>query len=543
MSDITGIMKVKVNGKWLPIRTVAGPTGERGPTGPGGGEQGATGPTGSEGPTGEIGPTGPMFTYDDMTPEQVQDLASKIGRNKADLVVGATAGDLAGLDQYGNLTDSGIPSAAVPSAATAQNPLVDTATMNSSIATNTATFRGTYNLVSDLSLTTAATHEQVAAAIAAKLASLQPPVVPENNDYCFVQVPTADATPTEISRIDRYKCTVTESGGTTTRTWEYEFSLNNSSFTAAQWAAINSGITSGLVAKLGALPTAEALAQALAGKQSALSDTQLANIAAVSDALAFDETHSYAAGDPVVYDGTLYTFTAAHTGAWTGSDVSAVDIIARLAGKLDKSGGTVTGQINFGSGSESSLRLGLVYDAENHRLQIVDNWNSNIAYLEVPLTADGSRVAFMNDVGNAIATIPYSLGTPTVIDEASSETVEGETVYYGVATLANRTANIVQVTAATALDELRITFPAATSGKVRDFGLRVEIGTGSAALTAPALVPIAPTGETIKIENNAAEIPALADGTATAKGVTLLYFSETAPGVFVVKGEQVEEVA
>ena len=139
--------------------------------------------------------------------------------------------------------------------------------------------------------------------------------------------------------------------------------------------------------------------------------------------------------------------------------------------------------------------------------------------------------------------IPYSLGTPTVIDEASTEVVEGETVNYGAATLANRTANIVQVTAATALDELRITFPAATSGKVRDFGLRVEIGTGSAALTAPALVPIAPTGETIKIENADGTIPALADGTATAKGVTLLYFSEISPGVFVVKGEQVEEVA
>ena len=139
--------------------------------------------------------------------------------------------------------------------------------------------------------------------------------------------------------------------------------------------------------------------------------------------------------------------------------------------------------------------------------------------------------------------IPYTLGTATVIDTASSEVVEGETVNFGAATLANRTANIVQVTAATALDELRITFPAATSGKVRDFGLRVEIGTGSAALAAPALVPIAPTGETIKLENADGTIPELADGTATAKGVTLLYFSETAPGVFVVKGEQVEEVA
>ena len=158
-----------------------------------------------------------------------------------------------------------------------------------------------------------------------------------------------------------------------------------------------------------------------------------------------------------------------------------------------------------------------------------------------PTAGDSStKVATTAFVAGAV---PYDLGTPTAISTASSETVEGETVYYGEATLADHAANIVQVTAATALDELRITFPAATSGKVRDFGLRVEIGTGSAALAAPALVPIAPTGETIKIENNAKEIPALADGTATAKGVTLLYFSENAQGIFVVKGEQVEEVA
>jgi hypothetical protein len=136
-----------------------------------------------------------------------------------------------------------------------------------------------------------------------------------------------------------------------------------------------------------------------------------------------------------------------------------------------------------------------------------------------------------------VSAIPYDLGTPIVIDTASSEVVEGETVYYGAASLADRTSNIVQVTAATPLDELRITFPAATSGKVRDFGLRVEVGTGSAALTAPALVP--PAGVTL--ENADGEIPALADGTATAAGVTLLYFSETAPGVFLVKGEQVKE--
>jgi len=125
----------------------------------------------------------------------------------------------------------------------------------------------------------------------------------------------------------------------------------------------------------------------------------------------------------------------------------------------------------------------------------------------------------------------------TVINAASSEVVEGETVTYGAATLADRTANRVAITAEIA--ELRLTFPAAVSGKVRDFGLRVEVGTGFAALTAPALV--LPAGVTP--ENPDAAIPALADGAADAKGVTLLYFSETAPGKFLVKGEEVKEVA
>lgn len=150
----------------------------------------------------------------------------------------------------------------IPSHASAQNQLADKEFVNSSIATNTATFRGTYNLASDLGLTTGATHEQVAAAVAVKLAALS--ITPDPNDYCFVQVPRDDTDPTVIDRIDRYKCSVEGD----VASWDYEWSLNNSSFTAVQWAAINSGITSGLVAKLGALPTAEALAAALAGKAS-----------------------------------------------------------------------------------------------------------------------------------------------------------------------------------------------------------------------------------------------------------------------------------
>ena len=128
----------------------------------------------------------------------------------------------------------------IPAAATALNQLADKQYVNDNISTAAATFRGTYNLVSDLSLTTSATEADIAAALASTIATA------DNNDYCYVEVPTDDATPTEIARTDRYKFNGTA--------WAFEFSLNG--FTAAQWAAIDSGITALLVGKLTALPTA-----------------------------------------------------------------------------------------------------------------------------------------------------------------------------------------------------------------------------------------------------------------------------------------------
>jgi hypothetical protein len=136
--------------------------------------------------------------------------------------------------------------ALIPSAATALNQLADKAFVNSSIATNTATFRGTFNLVSDLHLAIDATHDQIATVLAASIATA------DNNDYCYVQIPTSATTPTEIAKTERYKFNGTA--------WAYEYDLNNSGFTANQWAAINSGITVALVTKLGDLPTATEIA-------------------------------------------------------------------------------------------------------------------------------------------------------------------------------------------------------------------------------------------------------------------------------------------
>ena len=85
--------------------------------------------------------------------------------------------------------------------------------VNSSIATNTATFMGTFNLESAF------------------------PPVATNNDYLFLD--TVDEEGNKIFK--RYKY-VAE-----TSRWVYEYTLNNSSFTAAQWAAIQSGITAEIV--------------------------------------------------------------------------------------------------------------------------------------------------------------------------------------------------------------------------------------------------------------------------------------------------------
>ena len=88
--------------------------------------------------------------------------------------------------------------------------------VNSSIATNTANFAGTYTSESAF------------------------PARATNNDYLFLD--TVDEEGNKIFK--RYKYV------SDTARWVYEYTLNNSSFTAAQWAAIQSGITAGDVADM-----------------------------------------------------------------------------------------------------------------------------------------------------------------------------------------------------------------------------------------------------------------------------------------------------
>ena len=113
----------------------------------------------------------------------------------------------------------------IPSQASDQNQLADKSFVNSSIATNTANFLGTYTTLADIQ-------------------AIQNPT---NNDYAFLQ--TTDQAGN--TKFDRYKYNSESSQ------WLYEYTLNNSSFTAEQWATINSGLTASSVSDaIGALDVA-----------------------------------------------------------------------------------------------------------------------------------------------------------------------------------------------------------------------------------------------------------------------------------------------
>ena len=183
----------------------------------------------------------------------------------------------------------------IPSSASANNKLADTDYVNSSVSTSTATFRGTYNVVNDLHLTVEATHAQIESAIADVVATA------DNNDYVFVQIPTSTSTPTQIASIERYKFNGT--------LWEFEYTLNNSGYTAAQWNAINSGITNELVIKLAALPTNDELTALLASKQNALT---------------FDNAPTESSNNPVKSGGIYSAIATAVSGLLNTSQVQSL---------------------------------------------------------------------------------------------------------------------------------------------------------------------------------------------------------------------------
>lgn len=125
-----------------------------------------------------------------------------------------------------NETDIATIKSLIPGQASSGNQLADKSFVNSTVGTNTA------NYISD--------NGQPFTSLA-QLQAYTGTVT--NNDYAFITGTDEEGN----TFYDRYKATVTG----TTVSWAKEFRLNNSSFTASQWASIQSGITSADVALIG----------------------------------------------------------------------------------------------------------------------------------------------------------------------------------------------------------------------------------------------------------------------------------------------------
>lgn len=157
------------------------------------------------------------LSLDDLE-SSVSNLTTRVTTNESNIAGLATRISTAENNIIINSSDIDNIESLIPIQASSGNQLADKNFVNSSIATATATFRGTYNSVADLE------------AYAGEK---------DNNDYAYVTGVDAVGN----TYYDNYVFDGTN--------WIFRYRLNNSSFTAAQFAAINSGATSTNIAQIG----------------------------------------------------------------------------------------------------------------------------------------------------------------------------------------------------------------------------------------------------------------------------------------------------
>lgn len=159
----------------------------------------------------------------------------------------------------------------IPAQASAENQLADKAFVNSSISTATATFRGTFESLEALKAAEA-----------------------DKNDYAFWVHKDEDGN----TCYDKYTYDGAE--------WRFEYRLNNSSFTAAQWAAINSGVTADVIKALQDADKANAKAIATEATERKAADATLqGNIDKKQDTLESGKNIKTINGESVLGGGDL----------------------------------------------------------------------------------------------------------------------------------------------------------------------------------------------------------------------------------------------
>lgn len=198
----------------------------------------------------------------------------------------------------------------------------------------------------------------------------------------------------------------------------------------------------------------------------------------------------------------------------TGADIAvsgmdATKISAALAGKLDKSGGTVTGDLDIGPNSNYSAKFesdpsGVVtlafYDSIGNTLVIGGgklfykryDWQAGVE-LFFPST-DGwlALTAGTGHTGNLAAL--DAGGNPTdagwTAGDLARYALVTKSIVNNTVALDDRADNYVDARSLGSSDSLDIDFPALVDGKARDFVLAVECGANPPTISYAALVTI-----------------------------------------------------
>ena len=290
--------------------------------------------------------------------------------------------------------------AVIPAQASAQNQLADKNFVNSSISTNTANFVGTYNSLSEL----------------------QAVQNPTNNDYGFVI--EQDAAGNEY--YDRYKYVASS------QQWLFEYKVESTPFTAAQWAAIQSGITSALVTKLSALPTNAELQQALtlinntlAGKANSADLAAVATSGSYNDLsdkptiptalsqLSQDSTHR------VVSDTEKSTWNGKQDSLVSGTNIKTINNESILgSGNISISGGGgYTQTVVSGASITQTLSPNVFYS--------FGTVTSLTATLDTPVSGMTNEYTFEFDSGST----PTTLSLPAAVQGIDATTIQANKHY------------------------------------------------------------------------------------------------------------------
>lgn len=321
--------------------------------------------------------TGTLSDQTDLQ-EALDDKQDKLTQTQMDAVnSGANQSNIAQITT--NKTNINTINSKIPAQASSSNQLADKEFVNSSISTNTAYFIGTFNSV-------------------AELEAYSGPLT--NNDYAFVVRKDNQGN----TVYDRYKYT------DATNSWVFEYTLNNSSFTASQWQAINSGITDNLVGEF----KAKGALLDYANDVLSLEDSEgnvLSSVTIQASAAADGKSITKNTSDELQTIGVINqndTTTAIKT--WTGTKAQYDAIVTKDINTeyfCTDNGELYLGDVKIGSGG--GLEIGDIGFAPLG----IDETKNKRRYLNGQVISQSQFVSFTNKIKSAIELYPSLATTET----------------------------------------------------------------------------------------------------------------------------------